>query len=75
MKIGDAVMFVDEHSVEHPALLTQVWVDPQHREQSAVNLVFVAGDETKTDQYGRQTLHATSVPHRTRTSAPGYFWR
>ena len=38
----------------------------------SVNLVFVVGDESKTDSYGRQIERATSCPHESTQTAHGY---
>lgn len=73
VKIGDYVTFVDAVAVEHPALLTQVW---GHGDESpSVNLVFVADDESKMDNYGRQIVRHTSVVHQRNQSAHGMFWK
>lgn len=79
VKIGDAVVFGDTHGVERPALVTNVfgsWKNAVNEVQKpSINLVVVSLDATKSDQYGRQIEHGTSVPHKQNQSAPGNFWR
>lgn len=69
--IGDSVVFTDPVAQEHQALVTAVWGD----NNPAINIVFVSDDANRTDQYGRQLEHHTSVVHRTMQSAHGMFWR
>lgn len=38
------------------------------------NLVYLSGDRTKTDPYGRQIERATSVVHKSKQAAPGNYW-
>ena len=40
----------------------------------SVNVVYVDGDETKVDPYGRQIARSTSVVHRSNQAAHGMFW-
>lgn len=57
--IGTRVVYFDEHSKQHDALLTAV-----HGQQlgvCAVNLVYVSDDAGEHDQYGRQIKRASSV--------------
>lgn len=74
VKIGDAVILVDEHGVEHKALVTNTW-GTSGQEFPGVNTVFVSSDESKTDPYGRQVDRKTSVVHQTNQSAPGMYWK
>jgi len=40
-----------------------------------INVVYLSGDESKTDSYGRQLERdMTSVQHRSATTAPGRYW-
>ncbi len=76
LNVGDAVVWIDEHRVEHPALVTRVW--PQmsgDAREPGVNLVFVVKDESKTDPYGRQIERRTSVCHSTVQPAGAYCWK
>jgi hypothetical protein len=70
--VGSAVWFRDENGVHHDALITTV-----HGTElgvNAINLVYVSGDKSATDQYGRQTVHKTSVPVQGTHAAPGGFY-
>jgi hypothetical protein len=40
----------------------------------SINLVYVVGEEDKTDSYGRQIDRATSVPHKSSQTAHGYYY-
>lgn len=73
-------MFYDEHRQQRPALIT-TWHGLKDGESiedfrtkygpetmPCVNLVFVVGDESKTDPYGRQIERKTSVMHGDRQS-------
>jgi ribulose-5-phosphate 4-epimerase/fuculose-1-phosphate aldolase len=43
-------------------------------EVSSVNLVFVCDDPHMEDQYGRQIARSTSVVHKSKQSAPAFYW-
>ena len=68
IKIGDVVVYTDEVSVRHNALVTNVW------STTCINLVYMTGDDSKTDTYGRQIERRTSCQVKMATSAPGNFW-
>lgn len=87
--IGDHVIFVDEVSRHLNALVTAVWGvsgNPGYGQFSewdetqpgavgpALNLVFVDQNPAKKDDCGRQISRNTSIPHRSGTPAPGFFW-
>jgi hypothetical protein len=72
--IGQAVTYVDSHGVERPAIVTQVW-SGMSGGADGCNLVVVATDESKTDQYGRQLERYTSVAHQSSNPAPGNYWK
>lgn len=55
-KVGDVVIYIDEHRNIHLGIINAVW-SPGY-----VNLIHASGDEKKTDVYGRQVEHATSIP-------------
>jgi hypothetical protein len=80
IKAGDAVIVADEFGVEHDGLVTEAWVSAtggQYDDQRgpAINVVFVSGDEKKTDQFGRQIEHLSSVAHRSmKGECPGRYW-
>lgn len=85
-KPGDVVIYVDEHSKRHNALLTCVHGEaamyPDHTKddgskreyQPSVNLLFVTGDESKTDPYGLQNERESSVVHSGDQGAHGNYW-
>lgn len=55
IQIRDHVIYADAQRVEHDALVTTIW------SPDCINVVYVSGDETKTDNYGRQIARETSV--------------
>ena len=89
LEIGYMVTFIDSRRVEHPALITAIWGEPEGEAIPAVpevgqeagvrwpciNLVFVTHDESRTDQYGRQIDRPTSIVHQSDNSAAGNCYR
>lgn len=73
MEIGNHVRFVDEDHQEHNALVTAVHGNPN--DNPTINLLYVSSDESQYDQYGRQIIRKSSVPHQSRTTANGYLWK
>lgn len=73
LTIGQAVTFVDEHRNELDALVTHVWPG-MSGVADGCNLVIVSTDDARTDSCGRQIERRTSVPHKSSTPAPGFFW-
>ena len=75
-EIGQSVVFVDKHGEPRPALVTAWWHGkPEDSDTSAsANLVIVSNDGARTDKYGRQTEHETSVVHKSAQTAPGMYW-
>lgn len=71
--VGDRVIFTDSHCEDHNALVTVVWSPVQ--DNGCCNLVYVSGDESKTDPYGRQIERVTSIVHKDHNGAPGNCWR
>jgi hypothetical protein len=71
LQVGDAVVYHDEKGTPHNALLTAAWED----DTGVVNLVFVSGDESEHDAYGRQTKRESSVTHVSKTTVHGRYWR
>lgn len=72
--VGEAVVYVDETSNEHDALVTVYWGGES--EGGALNCVYVSSDESKTDPYGRQLERASSVSrYRESVTAHGRFWK
>lgn len=68
-QLGEAVVFCDPRGVDHDALITAVWGP------DCINLVFVSGDESRKDSYGRQVERDTSVVHVSRSDVHGFYWR
>ena len=54
MQVGSEVIYTDEYRKDHMALVTAIWG------KDCINLVYVSGDEGKTDPYGRQIERETS---------------
>ena len=86
LKVGDHVIFLDSRRKKHHALITAVWdvfppddegvyhiTDKQH--PPSLNLVYVAEDTSREDQYGRQIERTTSVVHRSLNQAGGNCWK
>lgn len=78
-KVGDHVVYVDEHGQEHSALVNMVWDGavghPDYPVQNpTINLVVVHPDAARTDNYGRQIERHTSVPSARRTTVRGRCW-
>jgi hypothetical protein len=69
--IGQAVKVVDEFSILHDGLVTNVWGPGPH---TVANVVFLSSDEKKLDSYGRQSEHLASCSHRDSGSAVGRYW-
>lgn len=77
-ELGQHVFYFDEHGKKHDALITTWWASaPEHIAQwgaPGCNLVLVSGDPRKTDNYGQQIEHHTSVVHKSKQSAHGRFY-
>jgi len=79
-RVSDVVVFHDTKGVAHNALVTcyhgQVDDDGNNvGNVGCVNLVCVTDDERRTDGYGRQTIHESSVPHVSTWDPHGFYWR
>jgi hypothetical protein len=77
LKVGIDIVFIDSHRVHHVALVTHVWPTGQADmggKEPGCNLVYVEGDESKTDPYGRQIKRETSVVHLTAQPAGCACW-
>jgi hypothetical protein len=72
IKVGDAVIYIDERYREHNALVTSVHGEPDKR--PCVNLLFVSDDESRRDQYGTQIDRRSSCVHRVNNSARANCW-
>lgn len=75
LHVGENIIFTDAQCQDHNALVTVVWDPGTHGNPGCCNLVFVSGDESKTDPYGRQIERHTSVTHVRWSGAPGFCWR
>jgi hypothetical protein len=77
-KIGAHVIFVDTHGVPRDALVTTWWGAAEEQLKAygipGTNLVYVNPDERCNDGYGRQTVHTTSVVHKSKQPAAGNYW-
>lgn len=67
--LGGQIVFCDSRGVDHDALITAVWSD------TCVNVVFVSGDESRQDSFGRQIERETSVTHVSMAGAHGNYFR
>ena len=83
-EVGRSVVYHDEFGVAFTALVTAVHgmrgnivmlPDGSHSVFPCVNLVYVIGDASMKDQYGRQIVRESSVVHRRCQSAHGRYWR
>lgn len=76
--VGQPVIYVDEHALPRPALITAIHGDEYEHEgvkhYPCVNLVFASADTDKTDPYGRQIERETSVVHKLEQSAHGFYF-
>jgi hypothetical protein len=70
---GDVIIYVDEVSVQHYALVTQYWGGDQPN--MALNCVYVSSDESKKDPNGRQIERASSVSRQSEHTAHGRYWK
>lgn len=82
MKVGEAIIYVDEYKREHFALVTSVFNPhpasvPEGAElpKPGVNLVYVSDDESQTDTYGRQTKRSSSCVHISQNPAGANCWK
>ncbi len=73
LKVNDSIVYIDEHRIAHNALVTRVW-GAFADGKPGCNLVYVSGDETKTDPYGRQIERAASVTHKSGQPAGARCW-
>ena len=79
--VGDVVIFTDAYGVDHNALVTAVFGEMQSDAEDplsyvCLNAVWVSGDESKQDPYGRQIERDhTSIVHASAQPAHGIYWR
>jgi len=69
---GDVIVYVDELSVPHDALVTAYWGGDQPN--GALNCVYVTKDASKRDPYGQQLERASSVSRQSEHTAHGRYW-
>lgn len=69
---GDVIVYVDEHSRPHDALVTAWWGGDNP--MGALNCVYVTADADKRDPYGQQILRASSVSRQSEHTAHGRYW-
>lgn len=72
-QVGEVIVYTDEVSVEHDALVTAYWGGDQPN--MALNCVYVSGDSGKSDPYGRQLERASSVSRQSEHTAHGRYWK
>jgi hypothetical protein len=73
VKVGQAVTFVDAHGKTRPALVLRVHGNEE--DDPSINLIYVSGDKSRGDMYGRQIERETSVVHQRNQSSSGMYWR
>ena len=74
-RVGDVVLYYDSGCKQHNALVTSVNGDGN---TPHISLTFVGDDERKTNSFGRLTLSAAHIPHRSMTLssiAMGMYWK
>ena len=85
--VGDTIIFTDAHGVDRNALVLAVFGEASIAESKhypegkrlimpCLNAVWVSGDESKQDPYGRQIERDhTSIVHACDQRAHGIYWR
>ncbi len=68
-EVGEHIIFHDSRGEARNAVITAVYSD------TCVNAVYVSGDESRQDSYGRQTERTASCNHKSMTGAFGNYWR
>lgn len=68
-KVGEAVVYVDPVGVKHDGLVTNQFGP------TCANVLWVSGDESRTDSYGRQVERMSSCSHASVNPAWGNYWR
>lgn len=67
--LGGMVIYTDSRGVDRDALVTAVWSD------TCINVVYVSGDESERDNYGRQIKRETSVSYASVNQVHGRNYR
>ncbi len=70
-EIGSVVIYTTPKGVDCNALVTAVW----GHSAACLNVVFVSPDDSKRDDYGRQTQRESSVSHVSVSGVHGRNWR
>jgi hypothetical protein len=70
-RIGEVVVWHDEHGLPHDALITNVHGEG---DTPSINVVVVNDDKAQTDTYGRKIQRETSVVHKVNQYANGRWW-
>ncbi len=73
LKVGDPVVYVDPVVVPHNAVITAVWSETCLK-VVYVNVVYVSGDKSKEDTYGRQIERQTSLLRKDIQTVHGQYW-
>lgn len=73
VKLGQHVIYIDEHRQEHDAIVTAVFDSMGNL--PGINCIYVSMDATREDPYGRQTERATSVVHIDAQPAKAVCWK
>jgi hypothetical protein len=73
--VGAMVIFHDEGSYPHNALVKCIHGSVDEDYMPCINLVFVSQDDSRKDQYGRQTEVRTSVVHKSDSHCSGFYYR
>lgn len=68
-EVGEAVIYCNPVGQDHNAIITAVWG------VTCCNVVFVSGDPTKTDTYGRQIERQTSLQRVGPNTTYGQYFR
>jgi ribosomal protein L24 len=78
IKVGDAVVVVDESYRQHVGLVTTVHGQFGGAYVPSINVAFVSKDAAKTDPYGAQIERLSSLAHWSAgpngMPKPGRFW-
>lgn len=69
LKVGDVVVYHDPVARPQNALVQAIWGP------TCINVVIVSADESRTDSYGRQIEHRTSLSHKSVMNVHGNYWR
>jgi hypothetical protein len=80
-RVGQHIVYVDPKGQRREALVTVWWSGdqrvPEYVSESGepgCNVVIVSDDDQRTDKYGRQIEHETSVVHKSKQVAHGRYW-